>query len=78
MMRALGEAYPSIVRGETTTLEHLLKDDMLNDFYARGLGFQEANIWTARIIKQISHRFPHMKMMEIGKPSIILKDSLLA
>lgn len=66
-MRALGQAYPSIVRGEVTTLEVLLEDDMLNQFYAKGLGFQEANIWTARVIKQISHSFPHMRMMEIGK-----------
>ena len=66
-MQSLGETYPSVVRGESSSLEHLMKDEMLYEFYAHGLGFQEANTWCARMVHQISHRFPHMKILEIGE-----------
>ncbi|KKK24446.1 hypothetical protein ARAM_006066 [Aspergillus rambellii] len=66
IMRSVGEAYPSVVRGQSNPLEHLTKDNMLDDFYTEGLGFQLANTWAGRLIKQISHRYPHMNIIEIG------------
>ncbi|KAL3474076.1 lovastatin nonaketide synthase [Aspergillus californicus] len=66
LIKSVGQAYPSVVRGESNPLEHLTKDNMLNELYAEGLGFPVANTWTARLIKQISHRHPHMNIVEIG------------
>ncbi|RAK98120.1 putative hybrid PKS/NRPS enzyme EqiS-like protein [Aspergillus ibericus CBS 121593] len=66
IMRSVGESYPSVVRGHSNPLEHLTKDNMLNDFYTDGLGFHVANTWAAGVIKQISHRYPHLNIMEIG------------
>ncbi|PLB53452.1 lovastatin nonaketide synthase [Aspergillus steynii IBT 23096] len=66
LINSVGEAYPSIIRGETDQLEHLIKDDMLARLWAEGLGIEEANTWAARLIKQISHRYPHMNIIEIG------------
>ncbi|KAJ6159879.1 hypothetical protein N7497_004416 [Penicillium chrysogenum] len=66
LIKFMGQAYPSIVRGESNPIEHLIKDDMLDKLYAEGLGFSVANTWAARLIKQISHRYPQMDIIDIG------------
>lgn len=67
MLSTVGENLPAAVRGETTMLEHLLKDNMLDDFYKLGSGFQRYNWFLAAMVKQIAHRYPHMKILEIGQ-----------
>lgn len=67
MLSAVGENLPAAVRGETTILEHLLRGNMLDDFYKLGSGFQRYNWFLAAMVKQIAHRYPHMKILEIGQ-----------
>ncbi|KAK4065845.1 uncharacterized protein Triagg1_8397 [Trichoderma aggressivum f. europaeum] len=67
MIRTVGEKIPPAVRNETTILEHLLQDNMLDDFYKLGSGFQRYNQFLASMMKQITHRYPHTKILEIGK-----------
>lgn len=69
MIRTVGEKIPPTVRNETTILEHLLRDNMLDDFYKLGSGFQRYNQFLASMMKQITHRYPHTKILEIGKYS---------
>jgi hybrid polyketide synthase/nonribosomal peptide synthetase ACE1 len=71
LIKSMGQAYPSIVRGESNPMEHLTKDDMLDELYTEGLGFAVANTWTARLIKQISHRHPHMNIMDLGQSPLL-------
>jgi hybrid polyketide synthase/nonribosomal peptide synthetase ACE1 len=71
IMRSVGQAYPSVVRGQSNPLEHLTRDNMLNEFYTEGLGFQLANTWAARLIKQISHRHAQLNIIEIGTSFIL-------
>ncbi|OPB43455.1 putative lovastatin nonaketide synthase protein [Trichoderma guizhouense] len=66
MIRTVGEKIPPAVRNETTILEHLLQDNMLDDFYKLGSGFQRYNQFLASMMKQITHRYPHTKILEIG------------
>ena len=66
MISVVGEKIPAAVRGESTILEHLLKDNMLDDFYKVGSGFQRYNKFLAGMMKQITHRYPHSKILEIG------------
>ncbi|KAL4757023.1 uncharacterized protein BDW70DRAFT_171762 [Aspergillus foveolatus] len=66
IMKSVGQEYPSVVRGQSNPLEHLTKDNMLNEFYTEGLGFQLANTWAARLVKQISHRHAKLNIVEIG------------
>ena len=40
---------------------------MLDDFYKLGSGFQRYNWFLAAMVKQIAHRYPHMKILEIGQ-----------
>ncbi|KAH7322436.1 putative hybrid NRPS/PKS enzyme [Stachybotrys elegans] len=63
---AVGENIPAAVRGETTILEHMLPDNMLDDFYKKGLGFDQYNQFLAAMMKQMVHRYPHARILEIG------------
>ncbi|KAI8623712.1 putative hybrid NRPS/PKS enzyme [Xylariaceae sp. FL1651] len=63
---AVGENLPAAVRGETTILEHMIKDDMLEQHYKKSLGAEVANEFLANMMKQIIHRYPHAKILEIG------------
>ncbi|KAL2864983.1 putative polyketide synthase [Aspergillus lucknowensis] len=66
LIEAVGEHLHAVIRGETTILEHMLKDNMLNDLYKIGIGFERYNRYLAETVQQISHRFPRMKLFEIG------------
>lgn len=59
---AIGENVPTVVRGQSTTLEH-----MLDDLYDKGLGFAQYNLFLARMMEQVTHRYPHAKILEIGE-----------
>ncbi|KAI0200608.1 putative hybrid NRPS/PKS enzyme [Astrocystis sublimbata] len=63
---AVGENLPASVRGETTILEHMIEDDMLEQHYKKSLGAEVANEFLANMMKQIIHRYPHAKILEIG------------
>lgn len=67
LISAVGENIPAAVRGETTILEHMLPDNMLDDFYKKGLGFARYNSFLASMMKQMAHRYPHARILEIGK-----------
>ena len=64
---AVGDNLAAVIRGETTILEHLTKDNLLYRFYETGLGLQEFSSFMGTTVKQISHRFPRMNIIEIGK-----------
>ncbi|KAI9661732.1 MAG: putative Hybrid PKS-NRPS biosynthetic cluster [Bathelium mastoideum] len=66
LLAAAGDRIPDVVRGKTTMLEHMLKDDMLDLIYKKGIGFEKFNSYLAKMLKQITHRYPHMKIFEIG------------
>ena len=67
ILSAVGENIPAVVRGQTTILEHMRQDNMLDDFYKKGLGFERYNAFLASMMQQITHRYPHAKILEIGK-----------
>lgn len=63
---ASGENLPAVVRGQTTILEHMTKDDKLNKFYENALGFVELNKLISTLTNTIAHRNPHINICEIG------------
>lgn len=67
LLAAVGENIPASVRGETTILEHMIADNLLDDFYKLGLGFDTYNNFLAEMIKQVTHRYPHANIIEVGK-----------
>ncbi|KAH6673321.1 polyketide synthase [Halenospora varia] len=66
LVRAVGEHLADAVRGKTNILEHLMHDNLLNTFYEQGHGIIEHTEFCARMVEQIVHRYPKMKMLEIG------------
>lgn len=66
-MRAVGDNLPAVIRKDTTILEHMTKEGVLNDYYSNALGLPEYSAYLARMVQQIAHRYPHMKLLEIGK-----------
>ncbi|KAM7198454.1 acyl transferase/acyl hydrolase/lysophospholipase [Rhypophila sp. PSN 637] len=88
VIRAVGEGLSSAIRGENNILEVMRQGDdsnsknktsaMMDDFYASSLGMPKYVQELARVVGQISHRFAHMNILEIGAGSGATTDSVLA
>ncbi|KAK0616902.1 hypothetical protein B0T14DRAFT_435063 [Immersiella caudata] len=63
---ALGESFPSIIRGEIPILQLLMENNRLTRLYETGLGFRVASIQLGQLVGQLSHRYPQMDVLEIG------------
>ncbi|KAJ5784606.1 Acyl transferase/acyl hydrolase/lysophospholipase [Penicillium pulvis] len=66
IMRRVGEALPLIVRGQVNLLEVLMQDNMLSQFYSEASGIQLYLKQVSNICGQISNRYPHLNVLEIG------------
>ncbi|TPX14116.1 uncharacterized protein E0L32_000510 [Thyridium curvatum] len=62
----VGENLPAVLRGEATILEHMTKDGLLDRFYEVAMGIRELTSALGRTVKQLVHRHPRMKILEIG------------
>ena len=76
-MHIVGQQMPRVLKNQTTILEHLLPDGLLDDYYVNALGFPQFSIWLARMAKQLTHRYPHMDIIEIGGTLLLEKDVCL-
>lgn len=63
LMHSVGENLPAVMRGEMNMLEPMVQNNMLDRFYVDALGMQRD---LTRIAGQISHRYPHMNVLEVG------------
>jgi len=66
ILTRVGEALPDAIRGEVEMLELVAQDDMLEELYANGLGFATCRGYLAQMVKQLAHRYPRMRLLEIG------------
>ncbi|KAF5018570.1 hypothetical protein F66182_9444 [Fusarium sp. NRRL 66182] len=66
LIESTGQNLPSTIRSRSGILEHMTKDGLLNRFYEEGIGLRAANWWIAKMIQQLSHRYPHMRILEVG------------
>ena len=73
---SVGRALPSVIRGETTMLEHMRPNGMLDEFYGDSLGLPATNRWLGRLVKQLAHRHPRMNFLEIGESHHIILYSI--
>ena len=64
---AVGENLPRALRRETSILEHLLANNLLNEFYVSAMGVKEVTQFLATTVAQVVHRYPRMKILEIGR-----------
>lgn len=66
LMHAVGENLPAVMYGEINMLEPMVQHNMLNRFYVDALGMDRYLRDLTRIAGQISHRYPHMSVLEVG------------
>ncbi|KAL1610860.1 Type I Iterative PKS [Paraconiothyrium brasiliense] len=66
IVRAIGSSLVDICRGKKEPLEILQQNDMLSRQYINGLGFSACNEHVSAIANQIVHRYPNMRILEIG------------
>lgn len=66
LMRAVGENIVSVLRQEMNILEAMTADDMLSEFYREALGMDYYVSGMVRMLSQLTHRFPHLDILEIG------------
>jgi acyl transferase domain-containing protein/nucleoside-diphosphate-sugar epimerase/SAM-dependent methyltransferase/NAD(P)-dependent dehydrogenase (short-subunit alcohol dehydrogenase family) len=66
ILHAVGKNLAAIARGIMPALQVLLKDDMLDRLYVEGVGFADGNLDLGPLVKQIAHRYPRMKVLEVG------------
>ncbi|KAF4992227.1 hypothetical protein FDECE_13779 [Fusarium decemcellulare] len=66
LIESTGQNLPATIRAKDSILQHMTKNNLLGRFYEEGIGLSTANWWLAHMVKQISHRYPAMKILEIG------------
>ena len=79
LMHAVGETLPAVMRGEMNMLEPMVQNNMLDRFYVDALGMERYLRDLTRVAGQISHRYPHMNVLEVGAGTggatkVILRD----
>nr|A0A089FSA4.1 RecName: Full=Hybrid PKS-NRPS synthetase prlS; AltName: Full=Pyrrolocin biosynthesis protein S [fungal sp. NRRL 50135]AIP87510.1 pyrrolocin synthetase [fungal sp. NRRL 50135] len=65
LIESVGKHLPDVIRKGTSILEHM---EGLFEFYDQGLGLDMANRHLARMVAQVGHRYPQMRVFEIGEP----------
>ncbi|KAF2678702.1 hypothetical protein K458DRAFT_435696 [Lentithecium fluviatile CBS 122367] len=65
LLAVIGQDLPTAIRGDASP-QSTLQSDLLDDWYESGLGFTAYNSHLARMVKQIVHRYPHARILEIG------------
>lgn len=66
-VQVVGDTLIPVIRAGTSMLEHMNQDGLLRGFYEENaLCSGPTNRWLARIVSQISHRFPSLKLFEVG------------
>ena len=48
-------------------LEHFRTSGLLDEYYATGFGTQQSGMWLSGMVKQLTDRHPHLRLLEIGK-----------
>ena len=66
LLNAVGQNFVGAAQGKTTALEITMRDGLLNQYYEKGLGVKQYTSYLAGIIQQVTHRHPHMNILEIG------------
>ncbi|KAI0455320.1 putative polyketide synthase [Xylaria acuta] len=68
IMHLVGAKMPSVFAGEGTILEYFRADDndILDRYYVEALGLKQSADWLSRTVKQLTDRYRHMNILEIG------------
>lgn len=66
MMHLVGQQMPRVMRGETQMIEEMRVSNILDNYYTGAFGSREAGLWIGRTVAQLSERYPHLNILEVG------------
>jgi SAM-dependent methyltransferase len=66
--KAVGEhlLLPSVLNGDTSILQHVTKDNYLEQYYVNAIGFQLLYFLIAGVMEQLSLKSPRVNFLEVG------------
>lgn len=64
LIRQIGDYLPGIFETDNSPIK--LNDTLTEKFYSGALGFRIGNRHLARTVKQLTHRYPHLDILQIG------------
>ena len=67
ILTMIGENLPAAVRAKDSILDYVLPHGMLDSWFKQNPAFAKYNSLLAEMMKQIVHRYPHTRILEIGK-----------
>ena len=66
-VEVVGDNLVPVIRASTSMLEHMNQDGLLRAFYEENaICSGPTGRWLARLVSQISHRFPNLNIFEVG------------
>ncbi|KAF7590282.1 hypothetical protein BBP40_003019 [Aspergillus hancockii] len=66
IMRIIGDHIVDAIHGQAHMLESLSENNTLSKYYEQALGIGYSTELLARVVADISHRYPHMDILEVG------------
>jgi amino acid adenylation domain-containing protein len=86
LIRAVGQRLPLIlktsvsssIKNQASMLDTLMEDNMLPLLYHEAQGFHQANELVGMAVGQLAHRYPRMRILEIGGGTGAATGSVLA
>lgn len=78
LLSRIGENLVEIAKGETTAIEITRSDDVLSEYYASSLIMGRHTTFLARTVKQITHRHPHLNILEVGAGTGVATKEVLS
>jgi acyl transferase domain-containing protein len=64
LLRLIGDSLPGIFKADNSSIK--LDNMLAEQFYSDALGLRTGNRRLARTVKQLTHRYPHLDILEIG------------
>lgn len=66
MMHLVGQQMPRVMQGKTQMIEEMRVSNILDNYYTGAFGSREAGLWIGRTVAQLSNRYPHLNILEVG------------
>src|SRR5690606_12696458 len=66
LQKAMGQALPRVLAGETEMREAVDPELLKQTYSASAIGTASAHAQLAALVKQLTHRFPKMRILEVG------------
>ena len=77
VIQIIGKSLLASVNEKTDKVDHGLSEALVQSYFDRGLGMNHANSVLGETVNQIAHRYPGMRILEIGAGNAVTTRSVL-